>query len=102
VRAEHAFRAAGPDEGDAFHNFFRRDAEALREGHRIGKGGEAAREVVGAPVPLRLADQCDNLGRIDLTVVHETLQSRNVVGTVHWQLVYADPHGILQAVTTVD
>lgn len=44
----------------------------------------------GAPVPLYLPDHCDNLGRIDLTVVHETLQSGNVVGAVHWQLMYTD------------
>jgi hypothetical protein len=93
VRAEHAFRAAGPDEGDALHNLFRRDAETLGEGDRIRKRGEAAGEVVGASIPLRLADQRDNLGGIDLTVVHEALQSGNVVGAIHWQLVYADPQG---------
>ena len=101
VRAEHALRAAGPDKGDAFHNLFRRDAKALREGHRIGKGGEAAREVVGAAVPLGLADHCDNLGGIYLTVVNETLQSGNVVGAIHWQLVYADPQGIPQGTKTI-
>ena len=101
MRAEHALRAAGPDESDALHDLFRRDAEALRERQRKGKRGEAAREIVGAAVPLGLADQCDDLGGIDLTFVNETLQSGNVVGAIHWQLVYADPQGIPQGTKTI-
>ena len=92
-----------PDQTKAtrFSDLLGRDAEALGEGQRIRERREAAREIVGAAIALRLADQCDNLGRIDLTVVHKTLQSGNVVGAVHWQLVYADPQGILQVTRTI-
>jgi hypothetical protein len=101
VRAEHAFRAAGPDKGDAFRNLFRRDPKTFGEGDRKGKGCEAAREVVGAPVPLCLPDQRDDLGGVHLAIVDETLQSGNVVRAVHWRLVYADPQGILQVTETI-
>jgi hypothetical protein len=69
--------------------------QALRKSQRIGKRREAAGEVVGAAIALCLADQGDDLGGIDLTLVNEALQSGNVVGTIHWQLVYADPQGTL-------
>jgi hypothetical protein len=91
--AQHALRAAGPHEGDTFQDLFRREAEPLRERDRIGKRSKAAREVVGAAISLRLADERDDLGGIDRSLVDQTLQSGNVVGAVHGQLVHANLHG---------
>jgi hypothetical protein len=92
MRAQHAFRAAGPDESDTFQDLVRRHAKALCESNRIGQRSEAAREVVGAAISLGLADQGDDLGGIDLSLVDETLHGGNVVGAVHRKLVDANLH----------
>ena len=101
MRAEHALGSAGPDESDTFRNLLRRDAEALCKCNRIGKRSEAAREVVSAAISLCLADHCDDLGRIDLAVINQTLQSGNIIGAIHWELVYANPQSILPVTRTI-
>ena len=62
---QHAFASARPYEGDAPPDLLRRAAEMTGEQQLVGQGGEAAREIVGAAVALRLADQAHDSPGID-------------------------------------
>ena len=66
----------------------RRRAKRQRERQRR----EATREIVGAAVALGLADEGDDLGRIDRAGIDQPLQPGDVVGAVHQHLVHADAH----------
>src|SRR5262249_21648130 len=87
--------APGPHEGGARPDFLRAHAEVLAEQQLIRERRVPAPEVVRPPIALGLADQGDDLARIDLTRVDEGGEAGHVVGGRHRDLVDTDLHGSL-------
>ena len=99
VRREHAFRAAGPHEGDPPADLVGRDAEHGREQKLVRQRRVASREVVRAAVALRLADQGDDRGRIDRAFRDQGSELGHVVRSRHGDPVNANLHPVIPAET---
>ena len=80
MRRQHAFDAAGKNERDALLGRLRRLTRRAADRQRERLGQEAARVIVDEAVAVRLADDGDDLERIDRLRGDRLAQMRDIAG----------------------
>src|SRR6476646_8941712 len=92
MRAEHAFSPAGKYAGDTFDQVILRFSEVRAQKRQQGLGKIATSEIIDAAIALGLADNGDDLVRLDGSLRDMAIQFREIARMFHTKSENTRPH----------